>query len=309
MAVKWRRLLIQLSLGRVNFDRLVVVYLVLSAFYPVLNSAVFPHPWLNALQHSLLALAVWFVVPLLRCSRHFVVRLAGSIYLPLLFPLFYGEMLHLGLIYFDFDHSIDPSLIQFEQQLFGFQPSIAWSVAWPWPWFHELMEFSYFSYYFLDVAFLLLVFKSGHIAPRRQWGLVHNFITDLSVTMLICYTMYTLFPAWGPKYFRLGYVDVDGWIFTDIMHYIHDHGALLGAAFPSSHVAASMIPWWHTWRRFPQHRWWITTIFALLCMSTVYNRYHYGVDVIGGLVLGGLVLFAGLHLGDTGRDFSYRCRR
>lgn len=303
-----RRHLITLSLHRVNFDRLVIVYLALSAFYPVLNPPAFPHPWANAAQHGALGLAVWFLVPILRCSRLFLLRLIGDIYLPLLFPLFYGEMLHLGLIYFDFDQSLDPVLIQFEQQIFGMQPSIVWAQAWPWPWFHEIMEFAYFSYYFLDIAFLVLVFRSRELSANRQWAAVHNFVRDLSATMLICYTMYTLFPAWGPKYFRLGYIPVDGWIFTDLMHYIHDHGALLGAAFPSSHVAASMIPWWHTWRHFPRHRWWMTTIFVLLCMSTVYNRYHYGVDVIAGWVLGALVLYAGARLGDQVSDQLYRCR-
>ncbi len=304
-----RRRLIELSLRRMNFDRLVVVYLIVSAFYPVLKPSVFPHPWLNALQHGILAAAVWFVPPLLRCSRHFAPRLLGDIYLPLIFPLFYSEMEHLGLIYFDFENSIDPSLIRLEELIFGFQPSLEWSRAWPWPWFHELMEFAYFTYYFLAAGYLVLVFKARTLQSDQQWDLVRDFIRDLSVTMLICYTMYTLFPAWGPKYFRAGFVAVDGWIFTDIMHYIHTHGALLGAAFPSSHVAASMIPWWHTWRNFPRHRWWMTLIFVLLCMATVYNRYHYVVDVAAGLALGWLVMFAGTRLGDSARDRLYRCPR
>lgn len=285
-----------------DYDRLVVVYLILSAFYPVLKPAAFPSPWLNALQHGLLALAVWFIPPMLRGCRTFVPRLLGEIYLPLIFPLFYAEMKHLGLIFFDFENSIDPSLIRLEQTIFGFQPSLEWSRAWPWAWFHELMEFAYFSYYFLAVSYLVLVFRARGIAPDRRWDGVRDFIRDLSVTMLICYTMYTLFPAWGPKYFRAGFVDVGGWVFTDIMHYVHTNGALLGAAFPSSHVAASMIPWWHTWVHFPRHRWWMTTIFVLLCMSTVYNRYHYVVDVAAGLLLGALVMYAGTQLGDRARD-------
>lgn len=305
----WHATLVRLSLKRLNFDRLVVVYLILSAFYPVLKSDTFPHPWLNAAQHLTLAAAVWFIPPMLRGSRHFWPRLLGDIYLPLIFPLFYAEMEHLGLIYFDFEKSIDPALIALEGRIFGFQPSLEWSRVWPWAWFHELMEFAYFTYYFLAVAYLVLVFRARRLAETERWDYVRDFVRDLSVTMLICYTMYTLFPAWGPKYFRAGYVDVGGWIFTDIMHYIHEHGALLGAAFPSSHVAASMIPWWHTWVHFPRHRWWMTTIFVLLCMATVYNRYHYVVDVIAGLILGALVLFAGTQLGDRARDRLFRHRR
>jgi membrane-associated phospholipid phosphatase len=211
-------------------------------------------------------------------------------------------MKYLGIIFFDFENSLDPSLIRLEEWIFGFQPSLEWSRAWPWPWFHELMEFAYFTYYFLSLTFLVLVFRAKNLGEQERWEAVRAFVRDLSLTMLICYTMYTLFPAWGPKYFRVGYVDVGGWVFTDIMRHIHDNGALLGAAFPSSHVAASMVPWWHTWTNFPRHRWWMTTLFVLLCMSTVYNRYHYVVDVFAGLLLGTLVMYFGHRLGDAARD-------
>ena len=303
-----RRHLVNLSLRRMNYDRLTVVYLLLSAFYPALKPSVFPAPWANAALHAGLALFVWFVPPLMRASGRTIWRLLGEIYLPLIFPLFYAEMEYLGVIYFPFENSLDPALIRLEEWIFGCQPSVAWSQAWPWPWFHELMEFAYFTYYFLAVAYVGLVMRARsadaefNADPERRWDALRDFIRDLSVTMLICYTFYTLFPAWGPKYFRLGLLEVGGGPFTAIMRHIHENGAILGAAFPSSHVAASLIPWWHTWRRFPRHRWWMTTLFVLLCMSTVYNRYHYVVDVFAGLLLGALVMYAGARLGDSARD-------
>ncbi len=309
MAVTLRRRLVQLSLRRMNYDRLTVVYLLLSAFYPVLKPSVFPQPWANAALHGGLALFVWFVPPLLRGSRHIALRLLGEIYLPLIFPLFYAEMEYLGVIYFPFENSLDPALIRLEQWLFGFQPSIEWSRAWPWPWFHELMEFAYFTYYFLAAAYVWLLMRAPGLEAEPRWDALRDFVRDLSVTMLICYTFYTLFPAWGPKYFRLGFIEVGGGPFTAIMRHIHENGAILGAAFPSSHVAASLVPWWHTWTRFPRHRWWMTTLFVLLCMSTVYNRYHYVVDVIAGLLLGALVMYGGARLGDTARDRLRRWHR
>ncbi|MBE0567902.1 MAG: phosphatase PAP2 family protein [Krumholzibacteria bacterium] len=301
-----RRQLVTLSLRRMDIDRWAVVYLLASAFYTVLGPGVVPDPWSFVAVHAVAALAVWFVPPLLRGSRWFLARLAGDIYLPLLFPLFYAELEYLGLIFFAFESSIDPALISLEQWIFGFQPSLEWSRVWPWPWFHELMEFAYFSYYFLALAFLVLVFRARGVPPPARLDAVRDFVRDLSVTMLVCYTFYTILPAWGPKYFRAGYVTVDGWVFTAIMRHLHENGALLGAAFPSSHVAGSLIPWWHTWKWFPRHRWWMTTLYVLLCMSTVYNRYHYVVDVLAGLLLGVIVLKFGAALGDKARDAMER---
>lgn len=303
-----RRQLVTLSLRRMDIDRWAVVYLLASAFYTVLGPGVVPDPWAFAAVHAATALAVWFVPPLLRGSPWFLPRLLGEIYLPLLFPFFYAELEYLGLVFFAFESSLDPALIALEQWLFGFQPSLEWSRAWPWPWFHELMEFAYFSYYFLAASFLVLVFRARGVPPAARLDAVRDFVRDLSVTMLVCYTFYIILPAWGPKYFRAGYVDVDGWVFTAIMRHIHENGALLGAAFPSSHVAGSLIPWWHTWKWFPRHRWWMTTLFVLLCMSTVYNRYHYVVDVLAGLVLGVIVLKFGDALGDKARDAIERRR-
>lgn len=297
-----RRRLVELSLLRLDVDRWAVIYLAVTVIYAALNPSVFPAPWKLAAVHAGIGLAVWFVPPLLRGRRHWAPRLLGEIYLPLIFPLFYAELEHLGLIFFAFEESLDPSLIALEESIFGFQPSLEWSRVWPWPWFHELMEFAYFSYYFLAAIFVALVFRGREVPHEERWEVVRNFVRDLAAVMLLCYTLYTVFPAWGPKYFRAGYIEVDGWIFTRIMLHIHENGALLGAAFPSSHVAASLIPWWHTWRRFPRHRWWMSAIFVLLCMSTVYCRYHYVVDVGAGLVLAALVLVVGHGLGTSARD-------
>ena len=43
-----RRHLVNLSLRRINYDRLTVVYLLLRAFYRALEPPVFPAPWANA---------------------------------------------------------------------------------------------------------------------------------------------------------------------------------------------------------------------------------------------------------------------
>ena len=280
-------------------DRWAVVYLVASGVYPFLGASPQAGPWPGFLVHSALALCVWFLPPLARHSRHAALRLLGEIYLPFIFPLFYSEMAHLGLVFYR--EPLDPSFVALEERLFGGQPSLSWSRAWPWPWLHELFQFAYFSYYFWGFVVLALLLVSPSLARDRRWPAVRAFVRDLSATMLVCYTLYTFFPVWGPKFFRAGPVQVDGWIFTRLMRHIHDHGAVLGAAFPSSHVAATLVPWWHAWKNLPRLRVWFTLQLVLVAMATVYCRYHYVVDVIGGALLGGVILVLGAKYGERAR--------
>lgn len=291
-----KRYLNRLALSRLDLDRWAVVYLLVSGFYPLLNPSVSAHPFVRLALHAGLALIIWYLPPLLRRRPETWLRTVGEIYLPFLFPMFYAEMEFLGIVFHGFHDSFDPWLIELEAWVFGMQPSLEWSRAWPWAWFHELMEFQYFTYYFYSPIVLVMIFRAQGVPHDQRWKALRAFIRDLSATMLLCYTMYTLFPAWGPKFFRTGPIPVPGWIFTDIMHAIHDNGALLGAAFPSSHVAGSMMGWWHIWKWFPRWRALVTINWVLLCMSTVYCRYHYVVDVAGGLMLGALVLGLGHRL-------------
>lgn len=298
----------RLALFRLDLDRWAVVYLVASGLYPLLNPDVCAHPVWRLTLHVGLALLIWFVPPVLRRSRHVVLRVCGEIYLPFAFPFFYAEMEFLGIVFHGFHDSFDPWLIGLEEWLLGGQLSLMWSRAWPWPWFHELMEFAYFTYYFFAPGTLLLIAKARGVPDDGRWPAARAFVRDLSATMLICYTLYTFFPAWGPKFFRTGPIPVEGWIFTDIMHVIHANGALLGAAFPSSHVAGSMMGWWHVWKWFPRWRAPATLLWVLLCMSTVYCRYHYVVDVAGGLLLGLIVLVLGHRFGETNTPRIWKVR-
>jgi hypothetical protein len=184
-----RRKLARLALHRHDLDRWTVVYLVVSAFYPLLRPSVGPDPWEVIVLHTALAFAVWYVPPLLRRSSVKLLRLLGDIYLPFIFPLFYSEMEHLGLVFYDFHASLDPWFIALENTLFGAQPSLVWSQTWPWPWLHELLEFAYFSYYFIFLLTLIMILRCRGIPDQDRWPAMQAFAKDLGATMLICYSL------------------------------------------------------------------------------------------------------------------------
>jgi len=69
-----------------------------------------------------------------------------------------------------------------------------------------------------------------------------------------------------------------------------------GAAFPSAHVAGSMVALLAAWR---YRRWlfWVCLPFFLcMCVATVYGRYHYVADVLAGLAVGAAGFASGSRL-------------
>ena len=75
-----------------------------------------------------------------------------------------------------------------------------------------------------------------------------------------------------------------------MVDFIYARGENPGAAFPSSHVAATfLVAWWGS-THFKRMRifYWLTCLF--LSIATVYCMFHYAVDVIGGLLLGVLAV-------------------
>jgi membrane-associated phospholipid phosphatase len=69
-------------------------------------------------------------------------------------------------------------------------------------------------------------------------------------------------------------------------------GSSFGAAFPSSHVAASLaatLALWRTWKPLAAV---FTIPMILLVVATVYCQMHYGIDAGAGLLVGGLAVLA-----------------
>ena len=96
---------------------------------------------------------------------------------------------------------------------------------------------------------------------------------------------------------RLGYqIALDGAELADIMAFIYDFEAP-GGAFPSSHIAVALCTVWFSWRFVPRIRYAHLILVILLCLSTIYCRYHYAVDVLGGILTAAILvpLADGLH--------------
>jgi membrane-associated phospholipid phosphatase len=84
-----------------------------------------------------------------------------------------------------------------------------------------------------------------------------------------------------------------GGCFTAAINLIEHFGRVHGAAFPSAHVAGSMVAILASWKYRRWLFWVCLPFFASMCVATVYGRYHYVADVLAGLVVGTIGFAAG----------------
>jgi len=123
----------------------------------------------------------------------------------------------------------------------------------------------------------------------------------MTATAIAHYSVYVvaiLFPIESP-YFSLASLNTAplvGGPFTATIELVEHFGRVHGAAFPSAHVAGSMVALLAARRYKP----WLYRIclpfFAAMCVATVYGRYHYVADVIAGIAVGAIGWAAGQRL-------------
>lgn len=226
--------------------------------------------------------------PVLEFLRHF--------YPVLLYTAFFCETGMLNQMFVP--NYLDPWFLGLEQRLFGMQPSVEFMNRLPYLLVSEVFFASYFSYY-------LMIGGVGLALFLRQRRAFYHYVSVVSFVFYVCYVAYIFLPVMGPRgFFREigGYripmeaaglsavpeypAAVQGGPFYWIMTQIYSGLEAAGAAFPSSHVAVSICTCMFSWRYLRPIRWIHSVMVTLLCLATVYCRYHYLVDVIAGVATG-----------------------
>ena len=175
----------------------------------------------------------------------------------------------------------DPTVRRWEAALFGGQPSRDWWQRWPSRFWSTLLHGAYCSYYgIVVVPALVLASRDDRTALRR-------FVLAVIATFLACYAVFLFFPVAGPYYAfprpTGSFVDNP---MARLVYAMLAGGSSYGAAFPSSHVAASVaatMAAWHASRRLGVA---LLVPTALLTVAVVYCQMHYAVDAIAGLGVG-----------------------
>lgn len=196
---------------------------------------------------------------------------------------------------------LDTILVRWDGALFRSEPHLALPRVLP-VWALEALHGVYASYY-------LLLFVPGLLAMRRAGESVRRYIAVLNVAMLVHYVAGILLPISGPVA-RRAEVIPEGRLFIpmmDALYALFDRG---GMAFPSTHVAATVIAAGFAGRWFPAARGLFWALAAAIGFSTVACCYHYALDAFAGLATGFVALgLAGLAAGERRKRPQPRRRR
>lgn len=177
----------------------------------------------------------------------------------------------------------DVHLMAFDRWLTGVYPSI-WLEQFATPVANEFMQLVYFSYF----TYLLIV--GGVLYFRKEWRAYWSVMTYSMAGYMIGYFIAMGFPVESPWFAMAGSWKgpLVGGPITAMVNFMEQVGRVRGAAFPSQHVAGAVAALWGAWRF---RRWLFRAmlpVFLLMCVSTIWGRYHYIADVFAGLVTGTL---------------------
>ena len=182
--------------------------------------------------------------------------------------------------------SYDAAVQAWERALFGGQPSQLLMTAWPSPVVSTVLHLAYVAKYPMLFTPVLL-WGSG----RREAAREVLFLTLF--TFYVCYVIFLLFPVAGPRYlFSVPQTAAAHTASASFTRGLLEAGSAWGTAFPSSHVAVTLVVAGATWRFSRRLGVPLLAIAALLALGTVYGGFHYAVDALAGAVLGALILAA-----------------
>ncbi len=217
----------------------------------------------------------------------------------LLYTAFYRETGALNQMFLS--EYLDPSLIRLEERLFGLQPSLALMERLPYRMLSEILYAAYFSYY-------LMIGGVGLALYLRNRGQFFHYVSVVSFVFYVCYVLYIFLPVMGPRIFFRELEEyhlpedvqpaadpvfpeaVKSGPFYQIMAIIYRYFEAPGAAFPSSHVAVAICTLYFSIRYLRPIRHLHGVLVILLCLSTIYCRYHYVVDVLAGVLTAAVLI-------------------
>ncbi|MFH0989474.1 MAG: phosphatase PAP2 family protein [bacterium] len=199
----------------------------------------------------------------------------------------------------------DSLLMAVDYWMFGVHPT-QWLAQFSHPLLTEVLQIGYFSYY------LLFIILGVEIYRRYSLERFDNAAFLIVYGFYLSYLGYFLLPAVGPRFtlhdFQQLQTDLPGLLLTDIVRGIINAGESINLAhpnpveivqrdvFPSGHTQLTLIVLYLGFKNNLRSRWLLLGLGTVLLIGTVYLRYHYVIDLIGGFLFFLLTIWTGQRL-------------
>ena len=252
--------------------RILALYLGLT-FIPLLRWSAQRHALLPALAHLVVLAVIVGLVPAVQ-QRLSPVRAWA--------PLATGPFLYLELRWlipgFGQPHH-DAIVSHWEALVFPSDPSRTLAIQLHFTWLSEILHLCYVSYYALIYVPPALLWLRGERVAFAQTVLA------LVIVYAVCFGIFVLFPVDGPRYVH-GPASGPAGVIRSFVLQLLERGSAQGTAFPSSHVAASVVAGICALRFDRGVGALVVLLTAGLTVGAVYGGFHYGVDAVAGLITG-----------------------
>ncbi len=269
-------------------DRLTLLYLIFTTTLIVVCRQNVKH-WETLLP---IHLGLMVTITGLAWARRRGVRVLSftSHWYPVLIFLFFFEEIALT-VHAIFPGWFDEYLIKADYALFGAHPTV-WIEQFSGYWLNEFMQLAYMSY------FLLTIGLGAYLWSRHRRDDFSVFIASTCAAYYLCYVIFVFFPIESPYHTlaHLQQVELTGGPMTALINLIEKHGRVHGGAFPSGHVAGSMVALFSAYRFAREIGYWLTPVVVSICVATIYGRYHYVMDVLAAIVVAAIGCWAGSKL-------------
>ncbi|HEU5403069.1 MAG TPA: phosphatase PAP2 family protein [Terriglobales bacterium] len=271
-------------------DRLLASWYVVLSLALLMRSRSFSYYGAYFKQHLVIIVFIFLFANSAALGRWW--RLVHDWYPTLVFVAAFEETARLSLVFVP--HWQDVIILRIEAALFPVAPT-AWLGRIHNSWIVEVLEFGYFTFYWI-------MFLVGGVLYKTVWKAKssaaandprQSFRVWMDATVLgyvICYISYLLFPTEGPAHTLPRHVPS---AFTGPFHwlvlFIQHQAGVHGNAFPSGHIMASVVALLAAAKWKPLLARWLTIPVLLMCIGAVYDGYHYSADIVAGALLGAAV--------------------
>lgn len=210
-------------------------------------------------------------------------------------------------ILLDAIHNVDYDnlLISIDHFLFGTNPTV-YIYQFASPILTEIMQIAYGTFFFLPIILGVEFYL------KKEYNKFTFVIFSVVLGFFLSYVGYFFLPAVGPRFtlhnFEMTNIELPGLFLTNFLREIINSGESIPAGtinpiaivqrdvFPSGHTQMTLIVIFLAVKLKSSNKIFFLIDGTLLIIATVYLRYHYVIDIIGGIVFMILTMFIGKRL-------------